>query len=48
MREILTVCLMRPIRILSEPVVLFTNLFLLYQCSVYFLTFGEYAIIFTG
>jgi hypothetical protein len=32
----------------GEPLVLFTDLFLLYQYSVYFLAFGAYPIIFTG
>ena len=48
MREFLTVCLARPIRMFAEPLVFFTNLFLLYQYSIYFLSFAAYPIIFTG
>lgn len=38
----------RPIRILSEPLVLFTDLFILYQYVIYFLYFGAYPVIFRG
>lgn len=38
--------LARPIRILSEPLVFFTDLFILYQYVVFFLYFGAYPIIF--
>jgi hypothetical protein len=48
MTELLTVCLMRPIRMFAEPLVLFTDLFLLYQYSIYFLAFQAYPIIFKG
>jgi MFS family permease len=36
----------RPIRILSEPLVFFTDLFILYQYIIFFLYFGAYPIIF--
>lgn len=32
----------------AEPLVLFTDLFLLYQYSIYFLAFEAYPIIFKG
>lgn len=48
MGELLTVCLMRPIRMFAEPLVFFTDLFLLYQYSIYFLAFQAYPIIFKG
>jgi MFS family permease len=38
--------LMRPVRILSEPLVLFTDLFILYQYVIYFLYFSAYPIVF--
>jgi hypothetical protein len=38
----------RPIRILSEPLVFFTDLFILYQYIIFFLYFGAYPIIFKG
>ncbi|KAI3391422.1 hypothetical protein diail_7373 [Diaporthe ilicicola] len=38
--------LMRPIQMLSEPLVFFTDLFILYQYIIYFLYFGAYPIIF--
>jgi hypothetical protein len=38
----------RPIRILSEPLVFFTDLFILYQYVIFFLYFGAYPIIFRG
>lgn len=40
--------LTRPIRILSEPLVLFTDLFILYQYIIFFLYFSAYPIIFQG
>ncbi|KAI8963268.1 major facilitator superfamily protein [Daldinia sp. FL1419] len=40
--------LARPIRILSEPLVFFTDLFILYQFVIYFLYFGAYPVIFRG
>ncbi len=40
--------LARPIRILSEPLVFFTDLFILYQYVIYFLYFGAYPVIFRG
>lgn len=36
----------RPVRILSEPLVFFTDLFIIYQYVIYFLYFGAYPIIF--
>ena len=38
----------RPIRMFAEPMVLFTDLFLLYQYSILFLYFEAYPIIFKG
>lgn len=38
----------RPIRILSEPLVFFTDLFILYQYVIFFLYFGMYPVIFRG
>ena len=38
----------RPVRILSEPLVFFTDLFILYQYIIFFLYFGAYPIIFRG
>ncbi|KAK6958373.1 hypothetical protein Daesc_001172 [Daldinia eschscholtzii] len=40
--------LARPIRILTEPLVFFTDLFILYQYVIYFLYFGAYPVIFRG
>jgi MFS family permease len=40
--------LARPIRILSEPLVFFTDLFILYQYVIFFLYFGAYPVIFKG
>lgn len=40
--------LTRPIRILSEPLVFFTDLFILYQYVIFFLYFGAYPVIFRG
>ncbi|KAI0014724.1 major facilitator superfamily protein [Xylariomycetidae sp. FL0641] len=40
--------LARPIRILSEPLVFFTDLFILYQYVIFFLYFGAYPVIFQG
>ncbi|KAI1105326.1 major facilitator superfamily protein [Jackrogersella minutella] len=40
--------LARPIRILSEPLVFFTDLFILYQYVIFFLYFGAYPVIFRG
>jgi hypothetical protein len=38
--------LTRPIRVLSEPIVFFTDLFILYQYVIFFLYFGAYPVIF--
>jgi hypothetical protein len=40
--------LSRPIRLLSEPLVFFTDLFILYQYVIFFLYFGAYPVIFRG
>lgn len=40
--------LIRPIRILSEPLVFFTDLFILYQYVIFFLYFNVYPIIFSS
>ncbi len=40
--------LTRPIRILAEPLVFFTDLFILYQYIIFFLYFGAYPVIFKG
>ncbi|KJK78143.1 hypothetical protein H634G_06315 [Metarhizium anisopliae BRIP 53293] len=40
--------LARPIRLLSEPLVFFTDLFILYQYIIFFLYFGAYPVIFRG
>ncbi|KHN95574.1 Major facilitator superfamily domain, general substrate transporter [Metarhizium album ARSEF 1941] len=40
--------LTRPIRLLSEPLVFFTDLFILYQYVIFFLYFGAYPVIFRG
>lgn len=48
MKDLLVVILTRPIRMFAEPLVLFTDLFLLYQYSILFLYFEAYPIIFQG
>ncbi|KAI1192533.1 major facilitator superfamily protein [Nemania serpens] len=40
--------LTRPVWILSEPIVFFTDLFILYQYTIFFLYFGAYPVIFRG
>ncbi len=40
--------LARPVLILSEPIVFFTDLFILYQYVIFFLYFGAYPVIFQG
>ncbi|KAI1177946.1 major facilitator superfamily protein [Nemania sp. FL0916] len=40
--------LTRPIQMLSEPIVLFTDIFILYQYVIFFLYFGAYPVIFKG
>ncbi|KAH7324163.1 major facilitator superfamily domain-containing protein [Stachybotrys elegans] len=40
--------LTRPVRILSEPLVFFTDVFILYQYVIFFLYFGAYPVIFRG
>ncbi|KAF2839590.1 MFS general substrate transporter [Patellaria atrata CBS 101060] len=44
----ISVLLTRPIRVLREPLVFFTDLFILYQYIIFFLYFGAYPIIFRG
>ena len=48
MKSLVTVVLTRPFRMFKEPLVLFTDLFLLYQYSILFLYFEAYPIIFKG
>jgi hypothetical protein len=48
LKELFTVVLTRPIRMFAEPLVLFSDLFLVYQYSVYYLYFEAYQIIFQG
>ena len=43
-----TVTFIRLIRMFAEPLVLFTDLFLLYQYSILYLYFEAYPIIFKG
>ena len=47
-KALMVVILTRPIRMFAEPLVLFTDLFLLYQYSILFLYFEAYPIIFQG
>ncbi|MCJ1273481.1 hypothetical protein MMC21_001273 [Puttea exsequens] len=47
-KQIITVVLTRPIRMFTEPLVLFTDLFLLYQYSILYLYFEAYPLIFKG
>ena len=42
------IILTRPIRILSEPLVFFTDLFIMYQYVIFFLYFRAYPVIFRG
>lgn len=48
LREQIIVMLTRPIRMFAEPMVLLTDLFLLYQYAILFLYFEAYPIIFKG
>ncbi|KAI9877635.1 MAG: hypothetical protein M1830_003250 [Pleopsidium flavum] len=49
MKELVMVVLTRPIRMLfAEPLVFFTDLFLLYEYTIFFLNFESYPIIFKG
>ena len=48
MMQVVTVVLIRPIQMFAEPLVLFTDLFLLYQYSILYLYFEAYPIIFKG
>lgn len=48
MMQILTMIFIRPIRMFAEPLVLFTDIFLLYQYSILYLYFEAYPIIFKG
>ena len=47
-KQLLTTVLTRPIRMFAEPMVFFTDLFLLYQYAILFLYFEAYPIIFKG
>lgn len=47
-RQLVTAVLIRPIQMFAEPLVLFTDLFLLYQYSILYLYFEAYPIIFIG
>ena len=46
--ELVTVVLARPLRMFSEPLVFFTDLFLLYEYTIFYLNFESYPIIFKG
>ena len=48
LRNQIIVMLTRPIRMFAEPMVLLTDLFLLYQYAILFLYFEAYPIIFKG
>jgi hypothetical protein len=48
MTEMIGVVLTRPLRMFLEPLVLFTDLFLLYQYSILYLYFEAYPFIFKG
>ena len=48
MKELVTVVLAKPIHLLSKLLVFFTNLFLLYKYTIFFLNFESYPIIFKG
>ena len=48
MTQVVIVILLRPIQMFAEPLVLFTDLFLLYQYSILYLYFEAYPIIFKG
>lgn len=48
MGSLMFLVLTRPIRILAEPLVAFTDLFLSYQYIIFFLYFEAYPIIFRG
>ena len=47
-REQITLVLMRPVRMFAEPIVLLTDLFLLYQYAILFLYFEAYPLILKG
>jgi hypothetical protein len=48
MRKLVLLVLTRPFRILAEPLVFFTDLFLCYQYIIFFLYFESYPVIFQG
>ena len=48
MKRQIIVVLTRPLRMFAEPLVFFTDLFLLYQYTILFLYFEAYPIIFKG
>lgn len=47
-RRLMVVVLMRPLRMFLEPMVLFTDLFLVLEYSMFFLYFEAYPFIFKG
>jgi len=47
-KQLVVVVLMRPIRMFLEPMVLFTDLFLVLEYSMFFLYFEAYPFIFKG
>ena len=47
-KELVTKVLTRPIRMFAEPIVLFTDLFLLYEYAIFYLYFEAYPFIFKG
>ncbi|KAF7925806.1 hypothetical protein EAE99_005841 [Botrytis elliptica] len=48
MKDLVTIAFTRPIKMFAEPLVLFSDLFLVYQYSIYYLYFEAYQIIFQG
>lgn len=48
LQETITVVLIRPIRLFSEPIILFTCLFLALLFAIYYLFFEAYPLIFKG
>lgn len=48
MWKLMILVLTRPIRIMAEPLVFFTDLFLCYQYIIFFLYFESYPLIFKG
>ena len=48
LRKLIVVVLTRPLRMFLEPIVLFTDLFLILEYSMFFLYFESYPFIFKG